>query len=235
MNAIDTSVWRACAVCLALLGCSLACAEDWVDVRLPPGAQSQGVATHMVFNGRPCRLLQFDVQSSEQAVLAFFRSAYRPAKTVENRVHNQPVIAVRLGEFFLTAQLQALDDHTVRGRVMTTRVSGPAVSSSVQLDTQRLLPVDTLVMSTIQSTDDKKQSLLLVGTNQHSVRANRDQLHQRMGDQGFQLNAEEVSPPGAALSAITLLLSARSEEAAVTISDAGSSRAVLINRVKETP
>ena len=70
--------------------------------------------------------------------------------------------------------------------------------------------------------------------NQNSPRANRDHVLEAMLARGFRLTKEDLPATDAARGAISLQLSSPTEEASVTISDAGRHRSVLINRVRES-
>lgn len=223
------------AIMATALWARLAHAEPWPEVRTPAGAQVQTLARDMIFNGRPARLMRFEVKAGEQDVLAFFREQFGAKKVVENRIKNEPVIATRQGDYFLTVQLHpSSDGQQIQGTVMTTQMLAKPLTSEVTADTRRLLPPDSQVVSTMQSDDAGKHSLMLMAVNQTSTAANRDHVLQAMQQRGFRVVREDT-PAAARHQSISMLLSSSSEEAQVVISDAGKYRSVLINRLKETP
>jgi len=203
-----------------------AAAPVWPDVATPPGAHVQTVAGDIVLNGKPTRVMRFEIKGGAKDVLDFYRTQFG-AERVENRVKGDQVIATRQGAYFHTVQLHVLDSQAVQGTVMTTRLRGGA-SSGVSLDTERLMPASTAVVSTMQSDDGGKRSVVVVGVNQNSARANRDHIVASLHERGFRV-AKEGGEPGA----VSLVFASSTEEIAVTISDAGAYRAILINRVKE--
>jgi len=208
-------------------------AEPWPEVKTPAGAQVQTVASDTILNGRPTRLFRFEVNAGEREVLAFFREQFGAKKVVENRLKNDPVIATRQGDYFLTVQLHPLSAQQMQGTVMTTQLLAKPLTSEVTADTRRMLPPDSKVVSTMQSDDAGKRSLMLMTVNQNSTSANRDHVVQAMQQRGFRVVREET-PPDARGRSVALLLSSPTEEAQVTVADAGKYRSVLINRMKDT-
>jgi hypothetical protein len=209
--------------------------QVWPEVKAPPNARVETIASSMVLNGKPSRLTRFEVRASDAEVLAFYREQFGAKRVVENRVKNNPVIATRRGDHFITVQLHALGADRLQGTVMTTLLTAKAASSTVLVDTQKLLPSDTKVVSTLQTDDAGKQSLMVVGVNQNSPRANRDHVLEAMLARGFRMTKEDVPAAGQETGVIMVQLSSPTEEASVTISDAGRYRSVLINRVRGAP
>lgn len=219
----------AAAVCfVTAIQAGRAQTPQWPSVTMPPAARVQTVASDMVLNGMPGRVIRFDVRGTEQEVLAFYREQFGP-KRVENRVKGDQVIATRQGDFFHTVQLHVVDSQSLQGTVMTTMLRAP-VKSAVSLDTEKLMPASTSVVSTMQSDDAGKRSVMVVGVNRNSAGANRDHVVSSLHARGFRVLKEDRTPGSAALS---LALSSPAEEAMVTISDAGPYRTILINRTKE--
>src|SRR4051794_9477279 len=69
--------------------------DGWPTPGTPAGARLQVVADEMILNGRPCRVFRFDVQASENEVLAFYRERFHTTRAVEARVKAHRVIATR--------------------------------------------------------------------------------------------------------------------------------------------
>jgi hypothetical protein len=95
-----------------------------------------------------------------------------------------------------------------------------------------LLPAETQVISTVQSADAGKQSLLVIGVNLDSVRANREFIVGALLERGFRLTQRDAPVDARDAASVSLQLSSASEEAAVTISNDGVHRSVLISRVQ---
>lgn len=226
----------AIALCLSAassLATTDARAEAWPDVKTPPNAEMQMVATDMLLNGKPCRLLRFDVHATEAEVLAFYRHEMGAKRVVENRLKNDPVIATRQGDYFVTVQLHALNPQTMQGTVMTTLLSAKPATSLVLLDTQKVFPADTQVISTVQTADAGKRSLVLIGVNFNSLRANRDHVVAALMERGFRPSKSDTALDDRDPTLVSMHLSSPVEEASVTISDDGARRSVVINRVRE--
>lgn len=207
-------------------------ADSWPEPKTPPNAKVETIAGNMVLNGKSVRLTRFELLATDAEVLAFYREQFGAKRVVENRVKNDPVIATRQGDYFLTVQLHALGGGRLQGTVMTTLLAATPTSSAVLIDTQKVMPTDTQVISTVQTDDSGKQSLMVVGVNQNSPRANRDHVLEALLARGFRLTREDA-PPGTERGAISMQLSSPAEEASVTIADAGRYRSVLVNRVRE--
>jgi hypothetical protein len=222
-------------LCAFVLWPAFVRAEPWPEVKAPPNARVESVASNMLLNGKPTRLTRFDVQATGAEVLAFYREQFGAKRVVENKVKNDPVIATRQGDYFVTVQLHTLGGGMQQGTVMTTLLTAKPASSAVLVDTQKLMPADTKVVSTVQTDDAGKQSLMVVGLNQNSPLANRDHVLEAMLARGFRLSKDDSAPAGQPGGAISLQLASPTEEATVTIADTGRHRSVLINRVRNAP
>jgi hypothetical protein len=207
--------------------------QPWPAVETPPSARVQVVAADMLLNGKPSRIVRFHSDAAEPTVASFYRQLFRARHTVENRIRGHLVIATRQGDFFHTVQLRAGDSHTVEGTVITTRLQPGGTRTAATLQTERWMPADTAFVSTLQFTDGGRRSLLVVGINQASVHANRDHIVATLQAKGFGLSKEgHEMAIDAEHSSLTF--ASPTEEATVTISNAGPYRAVLIHRSVET-
>ncbi len=220
----------AATVCLcgALLA-GAACAQTWPVVKAPDGASVQTVANDMVLNGLPARILRFDAKGTPASLLEFYRQQFGP-EHVENTLNGSHVIAARQGDHFHTVQLKSTGANTVQATVMTTQVRGGLGRSVVEADTKQLMPAASSVLTSMQSRDAGKRSMLLLVANTVGTQANRDHLVRALAERGFRLVSEAAAPGGASVS---LMFASSTEEAMVTITDAGRYRSVLINRTTE--
>ena len=215
-------------------------ADGWPTPSTPPGARLEVVADEMILNGRPCRVFRFDVQASEDEVLAFYRERFRATRAVEARVKAHRVIATREGDYFHTVQLNAdTGARRVEGTVITTALRAQPERSAAA-DIEAWLPADTAVLSTMQSNDGLRghvRALTVVAVNRHSVQANRDHVAEALRQRGFRLVDGDTpatdTPTAHSPASVSLTFVSPTEEAALTISDAGPYRAVLIHRTKE--
>jgi hypothetical protein len=190
------------------------------------------VADEMVLNGKPCRVFRFEVEGTEQGVLDFYRERFRTTRAIETRVKNRPVIATRQGDYFHTVQVNVADGRSVQATVITTALRAEPVRHAVALDTEALMPPDTAVVSTMQSSDAGRHAVTVVAVNRNSVQANHDHLVSGLRQRGFHITDAEAghAPPAGAVS---LSLASSTEQAMLTISDAGAYRAVLLHRTRE--
>lgn len=220
------------AATAALLCAALpARAADWPEPKLPEGAAAEVVAPDMVLNGARSRVLRFQVDRTEAEVLEFYRRQFG-AERVENTVRGLRVIATKTGEHFVTVQLKPSGPHAVEGTVMTTLLQGGPVRSAVASDTEKVLPADSHVLSRMQSDDAGQRAVLVTAANGNSLQANRNHVLKGLQDRGFRLVREDAVPVQGRES-ISLVLVSGSEEATVSIADAGRYRSVVIQRTKE--
>jgi hypothetical protein len=229
---------RLIGAAFVLASCAAHAADPWPDVPTPSGAQVQTVAGDMVLNGVRARVVRFEVNDKEANVLGFYRQQFG-SQRVENAVQGHSTIATAQGQYFHTVQLQSMASGAVQGTVMTSHLpaaaagaSAGAVRSAVAIDTKKMLPLDSSVLTDMQSVDAGKRSVLLLAANAMGVRANRDHVVQAMQGRGFRVTQEQPLVRQGRES-IYLTLASVVEDAMVTISDAGSYRAVLINRTSE--
>ena len=214
----------AAAALLCLLGAPAAALDTaWPRLEAPPTARVSRVADDIVLNGKRSRVSRFEVHASEAEVLQFYRRRFAPGRVVENRINGSPVIATREGDHFHTVQLRAIDGGSVQATVITTALHDVPPSAAA-IDTERLLPADTAIVTTLQSDDAGRRSLLVVGLNRHSLQANREHLATALQQRGFRLIGGD---------ALSFSFASPAEQAEVTLSDAGSHRSVLIHRTKE--
>jgi hypothetical protein len=214
-----------------VLSTALASAE-WPAVQTPVRARVQVVAKDIILNGVPARVIRFDVKSSVADVMEFYRAQFG-TKRVENRLKDTQIIATQQGNYFLTVQLRSLLSDTVQGTLMITQMQGGGGVSGVALDTQKILPSASSVLNTMQSNDDGKQSVMVLGANNSSVQTNRDHLVGALQSRGFKVIKQEAGQLEGR-EETTLSLESATEQITATIVDAGRYRSVLINRVRES-
>lgn len=223
---------------VSLLLVALVCAcgnaragDGWPAVKVPDNASMETIASDMLLNGKQTRMLRFQAHATSAEVMAFYRNEFG-ANRVENRVKADHVIATRQGDYFITVQLHVLDNQLVEGTTMTTLMAGQPVTSAVLVDTRKLLPADTQVISSVQTADDGKQSLMVIGVNLNGLHANLDHVIEAMAERGFRLTKQVGEAEDKEASAVSIQLASPAEEASVTISDAGRYRSIVINRIR---
>lgn len=220
---------------VAALGCvgtvCLARADAWPPVQAPPGTQIQRVADDMILNGKRSRLYRFEFKGTEEEVLRFYQSRFGPRR-VENQIRGAHIVATQQGTYFHTVRLRAAGSRQVEVTIMTTALRADEGHSARSIDAQALMPPATTLLSTLQSQDEAKRSLLSLGANANSIRANRDHVVAMLQSRGFQLRSEEAGTARGQQS-IVLVLASAGEEVDVTIADFGVYRSLVINHTWE--
>jgi hypothetical protein len=211
---------------LGLLGAAFATAVPWPPLEMPAGARAESVAGDLVLNGKPCRIARFQVQGGLDEVLQFYRDRFRATRAVETRVKNQPVIATRRGDHFITVQLEPLAG-TVRGTIITTALRRDAGAVSASRDTEAWMPADTIVVSALQSSDAGRRSVTVVGINGNSIAANRSHVVGAVQQRGFRLVREDGAGEGGSA---WLAFRSPDEDAVLAFADAGAYRTVVVQR-----
>src|SRR5215470_1029408 len=77
----------------------------WPDVKLPDGAQSAEVASHMIFNGTDMRGQVFTSTESAANVVKFYRDLWGK-QSVLNQIPGWQVVGHREGDFYITVQVR---------------------------------------------------------------------------------------------------------------------------------
>ena len=226
-------VRRVCCSIFALLVTGAGAQPAWRGVEVPPGAHVQRVADDLVINGQRSQVTRLDITGTEENVLDFYRARFG-ANRVELRVNGARVIAARQGDRFVTVRVRCRLAGTVEGTVIATRINGGSSHAAMTLETEALLPADTAVLQTQESDDSGAPSTLLVAANRAGVRANRDAIVDQLRARGFRVVGEDARQAGGRES-LTLTLSSPSEDAALTVSDAGAYRSLLIQRSRRRP
>jgi hypothetical protein len=205
-----------------------------VSLAAPAGARVETLADDFVLDGLKSRMVRVLARSSVEDLAVFYKRTFGE-KHVDNVVAGARVIAAREGAVFHTVQLRRVNEHTSQATILSTEIpDGRMSATAVTLDTHRLLPAASAVVSSMQSNDAGKRSMLLVAVNKNDLRTNRDHIVAGLAQRGFRVIKEQSPSDGDARPAVSLVLSSGSEEAAVTIADVGGYRSILINRTRDT-
>jgi hypothetical protein len=209
--------------------------HDWPELPVPAGATALSVAGDVVLNGYRSRILQVDASGDSQALLAFYREHFG-TRRVENKVAGAHVIAAQQGAYFHTVQIRKNGLEMAQATVMTTLLGQKPSRSAALNDTQSWLPTETRTLQTMEADDAGTRSITLTALNQQSLQTNRGLVLQAAERRGFRLTREDKLPASAvgARDGVSLWLSAASEQAIVTVSDAGEQRALTIVRTRQT-
>jgi hypothetical protein len=222
----------------ALLAMSLAlplpalaqAALAWPEPELPSGGKAQLVAADTVLNGKRSQILKLSLPGSVDDALAFYRERFGK-QHVENKLRDAQVIAGRQGNFFQTVELRQSVPGAVEATVINTSLETASSRSAALQDTQRWLPADSAVVQSMESRDGAKRSITLTAANNAGLQTNRDELLRQLRQRGLRVVREDQATPQGRPT-LTLWAEGASEQATVTVVDAGRYRSVLINRVR---
>lgn len=197
----------------------------------PPGARLEQVADDMVLNGQHARVARFDFTGTVDDVLGFYRQRFG-ARHVENHVGDDRAIATRQGEYFVTVRVHAVVSNEVQATLMAMHMGGTPSHSGAALDTQHLLPAGAALMQMQESNDGGVPECLVVAVSKASVQANRDALLTAFRARGFRLEkAGTRTVQGRELASMDF--SSETEDAVVTVSDAGAYRTLTLQRSRK--
>ena len=217
------------AVALALVPCARAHAQAaWPALESPQGAHVQQVAGDVVINGQHSRISRLDMMGGADELLAFYRAQFGK-RVVENKVGAARVIASQQGDRFVTVRVVAPLEGAVQATIIETQVGGSRSHSRVEHDTEALLPAGSAVLQTQESSDGGVPSLMLMAANRAGLRADRDALVDQLAARGFRVVHEDTLSSGGH-DALALALASSTEDAAITVTDAGTYRSMLIQR-----
>lgn len=208
-------------------------AEDWPRWVSPSGSTAQMLAEDMVLNGRRSRMQRLELADGMDAALKYVKQRLGPQHVV-NQVQGATVVAAREGAYFHTVQLRVGSGDKVQATIMSSRVEASPGRSKVLIETERLLPMDSQVLQTMESQDDGRRSLLLSARNQLGLDANQDHLIRQLQQQH---GLRPVPGPDATASQGSrnkrlIWLQSPQEDAMLSIVDSGDARLILIHRTK---
>lgn len=197
-----------------------------------PQARVEWVAPYMMYNGVPMSVKRFDSEQKPEAILAFYRQAWRGSgkqAPQENVVEPWQTIAAVRGKCFFTVQVQAAGSGSTGLLSATQEPDKPNVRSS-----DHALPMmsGSTVINDIEHRDDGKQARTLVLSNSFSAEANANFYRQQLGDQGWKaISSYQITTkkgPG-----ITLVMKRGLAEASLVITRNGTNTVVLANMVNK--
>ena len=193
--------WRlAAAMALGLLS-TCASASAWPRVALPAQAQVHAVDSVIVIDGLPVRMQGFVTPLARAEAAAWFRHSLG-APLVENRLGPKLVIGKARGDYFVSVQLEALENGT-RAVVAVAHLAGAiAQRPALEAANQRLLlrmPGGTRVLSRLAAVDGPRSASHVILSNGHDTRLNSDQLVRMLHADGMQLEHQAEGLQGRTL------------------------------------
>jgi len=166
---------------LLLLPAVSAAVSPWPDVKLPDGAQSAEVASHMIYNGTDMRGQVFTSSESAANIVKFYRDLWGK-QSVLNQIPGWQVVGHRDGEFYFTVQVKA-DGSGSRGNIGIVRL--PTHRSTVELGSGVPHPANTTVFNDILYPDDRTPARTLGMTNNLSVQQNASYYREHLAETGW--------------------------------------------------
>lgn len=221
---------------MALAACAMApFAASAKEIDCPnfpePRAKLQWVAPYMVFNGVPMQIKRFDAEQSPDAILAFYRQAWKSAKPADapQEYMSGPwqTIAVMRGKCFFTVQVQASGRSGSTGLLSASQVQDkPTV-----VQTTWPMMSGSAVINDIAHMDEGKTARTVLLNNAFSAESNADFYRRQLGEQGWQtlssFTMKTKKGPG-----ITMVMKRGLAEANLVITREGQHTVVLANLVE---
>lgn len=227
----------ACTTAAVLLGLSLLPATSLADsldcprFAEPQSVKLEWVAPYMIYNGVPMSVKRFDSDQKPEAILDFYRQAWRATASVpapkEYPVGPWQAIATVRGKCFFTVQVQRAGNGSTGLLSATQTPDKPVLQSS---DSKLPMLSGSVVLNDIQHRDEGKNARTLLLSNGFSAQANVDFYRRQLGDQGwatvssFQMTTKKG--PG-----ITLVMKRGLAEASLVFTREGDRTMVLANLV----
>jgi hypothetical protein len=203
----------------------------WPTLQSPEGTRSAIVAPDVVLNGKRSHIVRLQMKASVDDARAFYKQQFN-GRFVENRWKDTWLIASQQGEFFHTLQLSAAPGGKAQALAVSTAMAGPRARSTVMADTERMLPPDSAVALSNESSDGPLRSVLMTGVNRHSVDANVDHTVEQLKARGYRVVRQDSHAVNGR-PAQSVWLDGEAGSAIVSVVDVGEQRAVSIQRSKE--
>ncbi len=206
-------------------------AVAWPTLQTPEGTRSAIVAPDVVLNGKRSHIVRLQMKASVDDARAFYKQQFG-GRFVENRWKDTWLIASQQGEFFHTVQLSAAPGGKAQAMAVSTVMGGPRTRSTVMADTERMLPPESVVALSNESSDGPLRSVLMTGLNRHSVDTNVDHTLEQLKARGYRVIRQDSQAVNGR-PAQSVWLEGEAGSAIVSVIDAGEQRAVSIQRSKE--
>lgn len=142
---------------------------DWPKIPFPVDARIESIGENVRLNGVPMRLYRVWNRTSNQNVIQFYRSALG-SKSVERDLLGDRLFAQGLGDYFLTVRVKKRAADLTETWVSVSDARAARESSGRPLGME--LPVNSRVLSDMESLDAGKSSRQLVLLNKLSADTN---------------------------------------------------------------
>ena len=166
---------------LLLLGPSLALAA-WPDIPFPRGAQIESIGDRVRLNGIPMRMHRALSSLSPKELLDFYRDALGK-RHAEQHLSDRHILSQEQSNYFTTVQIRPLAANVAEILVSTSDMVEAKQAANRPLGF--VLPLDSMVLSDMESTDAGKRSRQLVVSNQHDLETNLQALTRELAARGY--------------------------------------------------
>ncbi|WP_049623385.1 hypothetical protein [Frateuria defendens] len=170
-------------------------AANWPSVEMPDGMEVASVATRMVFNGSDLRSQVFRSTLPSDRLLAWYAREWG-GKSVLNDVAGWQVIGHKVGEYYVTVQVQS-DGAGSRGDIGIVRIPPPGTRPR-PVGEGFARPSDTVVLNDIIYPDDAVPARTLAMANRLSPAQNAAWYRDRMASEGWKPAQRNDCADGAA-------------------------------------
>lgn len=174
---------------MLMLGCLLALPAwaDWPDIPYPWGTKTESIGEKVRLNGVPMRMHQVTFNQSAKETVRFYRERLGPKLAEEKLPGGERILAQGKGDYFITLRIRPASGNTSMALVSVSDMRAAKEAAGRPLGF--ILPVDSRVLSDMESTDAGKQSRHLVFQNRLGIDTNRASLARELQVRGYRPDA----------------------------------------------
>ena len=162
---------------------------DWPSVPSPRHSKVQQIGEQGRLNGVPMRMQRVLSTRKPTDIIEFYRDVLGP-KHVEEKLPGGLLLAQGQGDYFVTIRIKVLGPSFTETLISVSDARGAQTAASRPLGFP--LPMETQVLSDMESTDAGKMSRQLVLTNSHSIDYNVDFAIKTLLARGFKAQPSET-------------------------------------------
>lgn len=162
---------------------------DWPSVPSPRHSKVQQIGEQVRLNGVPMRMQRVLSTGRPTDIIAFYRAALGP-KHAEEKLPGGLLLAQGQGDYFVTIRIKVLGPSFTETLISVGNARGAQNAAGRPLGFP--IPMETQVLSDMESTDAGKMSRQLVLTNSHSIDYNVDFAIKTLLARGFKAQPNET-------------------------------------------
>lgn len=164
--------------------CSAPSWANWPEVPAPGNSKIERIGDEVRLNGVPMRMQRVLSKGRLREVIDFYRGALGP-KHAEERIPGGLLLAQGQGDYFVTIRVRALTPQITETLVSVSDARRAREATNRPLGFP--IPVDTQVLSDMESIDAGKSSRHLLMTNSLSVESNVNFITGTLQARGYAL------------------------------------------------